>query len=201
MNQSIQVVVMGLGNLLWADEGFGVRAAEKLYAEYELPDYVDVVDGGTQGFNLLGFVEQASHLLVFDAIDFGHPPGSLHLYQNQAIPTYLSAKKMSLHQNSFSEVLALAQLKDTYPQQVILIGLQPVLLSDYGGSLTKEAKAQLPHAVTMAINQLLAWGVDVVPVSTERRLGCACLSMENYERVRLKRHRLEAIPLQEHDGG
>jgi hydrogenase maturation protease len=44
-----RVVVMGLGNLLWADEGFGVRVAERLYAHYHWPEYVEIVDGGTQG--------------------------------------------------------------------------------------------------------------------------------------------------------
>ena len=59
-----RVVVMGLGNLLWADEGFGVRVAERLYAHYHWPDEVEIVDGGTQGLNLLGYVESASHLLI-----------------------------------------------------------------------------------------------------------------------------------------
>lgn len=62
-----RVVVMGLGNLLWADEGFGVRVAERLYAHYHWPDEVEIVDGGTQGLNLLGYVESASHLLILDA--------------------------------------------------------------------------------------------------------------------------------------
>ncbi|EPT0045449.1 hydrogenase maturation protease, partial [Escherichia coli] len=52
-----RVVVMGLGNLLWADEGFGVRVAERLYAHYHWPEDVEIVDGGTQGLNLLGYVE------------------------------------------------------------------------------------------------------------------------------------------------
>lgn len=69
-----RVVVMGLGNLLWADEGFGVRVAERLYAHYHWPEEVEIVDGGTQGLNLLGYVESASHLLILDAIDYGLEP-------------------------------------------------------------------------------------------------------------------------------
>ena len=65
------VLVMGIGNILWADEGFGVRVAERLYAHYHWPEYVEIVDGGTQGLNLLGYVESASHLLILDAIDYG----------------------------------------------------------------------------------------------------------------------------------
>lgn len=93
-----RVVVMGLGNLLWADEGFGVRVAERLYAHYHWPEDVEIVDGGTQGLNLLGYVESASHLLILDAIDYGLEPGTLRTYAGERIPAYLSAKKMSLHQ-------------------------------------------------------------------------------------------------------
>lgn len=88
-----RVVVMGLGNLLWADEGFGVRVAERLYAHYHWPDEVEIVDGGTQGLNLLGYVESASHLLILDAIDYGLEPGTLRTYAGERIPAYLSAKK------------------------------------------------------------------------------------------------------------
>lgn len=88
-----RVVVMGLGNLLWADEGFGIRVAERLYARYHWPEEVEIVDGGTQGLNLLGYVEQASHLLLLDAIDYGLAPGSLRTYAGEKIPAYLSAKK------------------------------------------------------------------------------------------------------------
>ncbi|EEX5683809.1 hydrogenase 1 maturation protease, partial [Escherichia coli] len=110
-----RVVVMGLGNLLWADEGFGVRVAERLYAHYHWPESVEIVDGGTQGLNLLGYVESASHLLILDAIDYGLEPGTLRTYAGERIPAYLSAKKMSLHQNSFSEVLALADIRGHLP--------------------------------------------------------------------------------------
>lgn len=88
-----RVVVMGLGNLLWADEGFAIRVAERLYARYHWPEEVEIEDGGTQGLNLLGYVEQASHLLLLDAIDYGLAPSSLRTYAGEKIPAYLSAKK------------------------------------------------------------------------------------------------------------
>lgn len=53
-----EVTILGLGNLLWADEGFGVRAAEKLFEQYADNEKVDVVDGGTQGLALLPWLQQ-----------------------------------------------------------------------------------------------------------------------------------------------
>ena len=70
-------LVLGIGNLLWADEGFGVRCVEHLNAGYEFPESVRVMDGGTQGIFLLPWVRSARRLLLFDAIDFGLPPATL----------------------------------------------------------------------------------------------------------------------------
>lgn len=68
---------MGLGNLLWVDEGFGVWVVEWLYVYYYWFEYVEIVDGGIQGLNLLGYVESVSYLLIFDVIDYGLEFGML----------------------------------------------------------------------------------------------------------------------------
>ena len=116
-----RIVVLGLGNILYGDEGFGVRVAERLYSRYAFPDNVEIVDAGTQGHPLLAFVERATRLLLLDAVDFGLQPGTTVEKDSTDIPAYLSAHKMSLHQNSFSEVLALAELKDCLPEEIRLI--------------------------------------------------------------------------------
>lgn len=75
--------------------------------------------------------------MILDAIDYGLEPGTLRTYAGERIPAYLSAKKMSLHQNSFSEVLALADIRGHLPAHIALVGLQPAMLDDYGGSLSE----------------------------------------------------------------
>ena len=71
------VLILGIGNLLWADEGFGVRAVEELHRAYEFDDDVRVMDGGTQGIYLVQHIRETDILIVFDAIDYGLPPGTL----------------------------------------------------------------------------------------------------------------------------
>lgn len=130
-----RIIVLGLGNILYGDEGFGVRVAERLYSRYAFPDNVEIVDAGTQGHPLLAFVERATRLLLLDAVDFGLQPGTIVEKDSTGIPAYLSAHKMSLHQNSFSEVLALAELKDCLPEEIRLIGAQPLDMT-YGNTLS-----------------------------------------------------------------
>ncbi len=177
-----RIVVMGLGNLLWADEGFGVRAAEQVHSRYQLPERVEVIDGGTQGLLLLPYVEAADRLILLDAIDFGLVPATLKVFENSAVPAYLTAKKMSLHQTGFSEVLALADLKGSLPQHIVLIGVQPCDLEDYGGSLTAPVRARLEEAVDLAADWLTRWGVDLVPRHDhDDPLNSPALSLSRYE--------------------
>lgn len=152
------IIVLGIGNVLWADEGFGVRCIEALQRHWHFGPQVRLVDGGTQGLYLIQHVQAAKKLLIFDAIDYGLAPGTLKLVENDEVPRFMGAKKMSLHQTGFQEVLALAQLTGAYPEQVLLIGCQPEELDDYGGSLRPVVKAALEDALALAVRQIADWG-------------------------------------------
>jgi hydrogenase maturation protease len=159
---AFDTLVLGIGNVLYADEGFGIRAVEALNARYTFADSVRVMDGGTQGIFLLPWVRSARRLLIFDAVDFGMAPATLELVRGDDVPRYMGAKKVSMHQAGFQEVLASADLTDSLPAELALVGVQPKLLNDYGGSLTDGVKAQIEPAVALACRVLMDWGVDCI---------------------------------------
>lgn len=156
------IVVLGIGNVLWADEGFGVRCIEALDRDWQFAPHVRLIDGGTQGLYLIQHVQEAHKLLILDAIDYGLTPGTLKEVENEEVPRFLGAKKMSLHQTGFQEVLMLALLTERYPSEVLLIGCQPEELEDYGGSLRPCVKAALEDAVQRAVARLADWGAAPV---------------------------------------
>jgi len=182
------IVVLGIGNVLWADEGFGVRCVETLQREWTFAPHVDLIDGGTQGLYLIENVQSATKLLIFDAIDYGLAPGTLKLIENEDVPRFMGAKKMSLHQTGFQEVLCLAQFTGHYPEQVLLIGCQPEELEDFGGSLRDTVKQALPQALALGLERLKAWGAQPQarpqPLSEDATLTGAMLTLERYEAER-----------------
>lgn len=182
MTPSAEVLVLGIGNVLWADEGFGVRAVEALHEAYAMPDGVELIDGGTQGLNLLQPVVEARCVLVFDAIDFGLPPGTLRVLRDRQVPAW-SATKMSLHQQSFQDLLAVADLMGRFPPAMTLIGVQPERLSDFGGSLSACVKAQLHPAAELAVSELARWGYAPVRRTqpAPERLNDRALALAEYE--------------------
>ena len=157
-----RVLVLGIGNILWADEGFGVRTVEYLAARYEFPAPVELMDGGTQGLYLLPHLEDLAGLVIVDALDFGLPPATVHEVHGADVPATIGARKMSLHQTGFQEVLALLDLRGHAPRRVSLVGVQPVTMKDYGGGLTPEVAARV-EPVARAVLDLLARDYGVVP--------------------------------------
>ncbi len=178
------VLVLGIGNVLWADEGFGVRCVEALQAGWDFAPQVQLVDGGTQGLYLLDHICDADHVLVFDAIDYGLPPATLKVLRDEQVPTH-SNTTMSLHQASFMELLSLARLRDRFPRRITVIGVQPEVLDDLGGSLSPGVRARIDAAVALAVAELAAWGC--VPMRRSAAAGPAealnagALALQSYE--------------------
>jgi hydrogenase maturation protease len=158
-----QLLILGIGNILWADEGFGVRCVEAMDAAWQFGDDVTVLDGGTQGLYLLHFLEEARYLIVFDAVDYGKTPGEMVIAKDDEVPRFMGAKKMSLHQTGFQEVIACASLAGRLPESMMLIGVQPEQLEDFGGSLRDVVKAQIPRALEVALEQIKQWGIPYAP--------------------------------------
>ncbi|WP_444461398.1 HyaD/HybD family hydrogenase maturation endopeptidase [Rhodobacter capsulatus] len=180
-----RVLVLGIGNVLWADEGFGVRCVERMAETHALPANVRLLDGGTQGLYLLPFLEEAEALIVFDAVDFGFTPGTLVTMRDDDVPAFMGAKKMSLHQTGFQDVIATAQLMGYCPSRMTLIGCQPVELEDYGGSLRPAVAGRIDFAIAEAVRELRAWGIEVTKGATiSNDLVDPSLARDAYERGR-----------------
>ena len=179
------VLILGIGNLLWADEGFGVRAVEQLHRTHAFGDNVRLIDGGTQGLYLIHHVQDADILLVFDAVDYGLVPGTLHCVLGDDVPRFMGAKKMSLHQTGFQEVLMTADLLGRLPRHLALVGVQPHTLEDFGGSLTDMVRAQIDPAIDAGLRWLRGFGVEAprrdAPLPESERLGARALDLIPYE--------------------
>jgi len=181
-----EALVIGIGNVLWADEGFGVRAVEAVHAAFAFPEGVVLMDGGTQGMNLLEDVAISRRVLVLDAVDYGLPPGSLKVLRDDEVPAWGRAK-ISPHQTGFNDVLAHAALQGRAPERITVIGVQPEVLDDFGGSLRPAIRALLPEAVALAVQELASWGLHGrprAPGESYAALNDGALALEAYERGR-----------------
>lgn len=153
-----EIIILGVGNILFSDDGLGVRVVKKLLERYRFPDGVTVVDGGVLGINLLGVISHARHLIVVDTILNNGKPGDLHRLAGQDIPNRILAKN-SLHQVDLLEALTLCRLLDHVPETVIL-GIEPRDLETLATEMTEPVKAQVDNLVLMVLEELQSLGIS-----------------------------------------
>jgi hydrogenase maturation protease len=147
-----EIMVLGIGCILYSDEGFGVRVIEKIAQLFEFSNNVMLVDGGVLGVNLLGVISKPDHLIVVDAIRNKGNPGDLYRLEGDVIPERIRAKN-SLHQVDFLEVLTLCQALDKVPQTVI-IGVEPMDIETQSLELTPPIQAKVDPVIDMVLVEL-----------------------------------------------
>lgn len=158
---SANILVLGLGNFLLCDEGFGIRALELLQSRYDLPENVDCVDGGVLGLELLAYVKERTHLLAIDAVQNGQEPGTLVRLEGDEIPQGLSIK-LSMHQVRFADILALSLLRGAAPPRLVVWGMVPASLNS-GVELSEVVDVRLGELVENVAGELRQWSTAVVP--------------------------------------
>jgi hydrogenase maturation protease len=152
------IMVLGIGCILFSDEGFGVRVVEKMEKQYEFSDNVLLVDGGVLGINLLGVISKPKHLIVVDVIRNKGNPGDIYRLEGDAIPERIRAKN-SLHQVDFLEALTLCQALDHVPQTVI-IGVEPQDIDTQSLDLTPPIQARVDPIIELVLAELDRLGVS-----------------------------------------
>lgn len=152
-----RVVVIGVGNPLMRDDGFGLAVLEALLAGWDVPAGVELVDGGTWGMNLLPLIEDASALILVDAINAAAPPGAEIVLEHDQLPRYL-ATKISPHEIDLRDVLALAELRGRLPARTVALGVQPRRV-ELGEGLTPLIAARVASTAKRVAERLEAWGL------------------------------------------
>ena len=155
---SPEIMILGIGSILFSDDGFGIRVAHTIEKEYEFPDNVLVVDGGVLGINLLGVISKPKHLIVVDTMRNKGAPGDIYRVEGEAIPERIRAKN-SLHQVDFLEALTLCQALDNVPKTVI-IGIEPEDIQTLSLVLTPTLQAKVETVIQMVLSELDRLGVS-----------------------------------------
>jgi len=153
-----KTLILGVGNILLSDDGVGVHVVRRLEEEMAFPPEVEVLDGGTKGMDLLHYLEGVSRLLIIDAVETGEPPGTLVRLTGEQVPAYLSIK-MSPHEIGLPDMLFAAQLREIYPDEVVILGVQPAT-TEVGLDLSEPVAAQVDELVKRVLEELERWGIE-----------------------------------------
>ena len=155
----MNILVLGVGNVLLCDEGVGVRALGALEAQLEVPPGVEFMDGGTSGMELLGYIQGRDALIILDAVNCEALPGTIVRMEGDQVPA-LFQKKISPHQLGLSDLIAAARLTDSLPAKVVLFGIEPKDLGT-GLELSEDVAQSVEQLVVLVALELENLGVKV----------------------------------------
>lgn len=157
---TFKVAVLGVGNYLFSDEGFGVHMVKYLTDHYTFEPEIQLIDGGTSGMELLGFLDDFDHLLLLDCVGGDKAPGTVYAFDDSEVKYYFK-NDISVHEVGVQDILYIHSLKDEpdKPELVVsVIGCEPENL-DTGIELSETVKKSVPHALELVVQQLAEWGV------------------------------------------
>ncbi|MDD5722146.1 MAG: HyaD/HybD family hydrogenase maturation endopeptidase [Syntrophales bacterium] len=152
------ITVLGLGNILLSDEGFGVHFIRWFSERYRLPDDVEMIDGGTLGYALLDQIGDCQHLIVLDAIKMQDTPGSLYRFTREALELHMPPPT-SAHEVVFLDVICKAELIEQAPDDVIFLCIVPEAYGDLCLEMTVTSKEKFPNMETLLLKELSIHGI------------------------------------------
>ena len=149
--RSAKTIVLGLGNILHADDGAGAHAIRRLRGDARIPADVSLIEGGTLGLELLPYIWDCSRLIVIDAVDVGEAPGTILRMSEEELNSLPG--NSSVHQLGVSDLLvALRVLAERQPA-VVLLGVQPAN-TDWSTELSPPVAATMDFLVEAAIREV-----------------------------------------------
>jgi hydrogenase maturation protease len=136
-------LVLGLGNILFRDDGVGVRAVERLRQDgYE----AEIINGATLGLSLFDIFKNNEKVIVVDAVNMGRDPGTIACFKAEELLSLPENRNFSLHEIGLLEVLKIGFALEENFSNVIIIGIQPGII-EQGEGLSPEVEDKLPEII------------------------------------------------------
>jgi hydrogenase maturation protease len=156
----MQVLIYGAGNLILSDEGFGVHFVRHLEKHYEVPENVEIYDGGTLGIMVSFKFEEADRVILVDVVDTAGEPGDIFRYDREEIMLKRIPVKMSPHQIGLQEMLLISEMRDVPKNELTFFGIIPASL-DPGDTLSPPLQQGLEKVASLVVDELKSVGVEL----------------------------------------
>ena len=147
-----KILIAGIGNLLFSDEGIGVHVIREL-GQITLPPNVELIDLGTSTFDLAGLMEGKDKVILVDAIASEEPAGTVFKLTPEDLTSGKRKLLTSLHQLGVMETLEFVSRLGGVPE-VVIIGVTPKDYRSLGMELTPELKSALPRIVEVILKEI-----------------------------------------------
>ena len=152
--------VLGLGNVLMSDDGFGPFVVRVLEATYDAPANVEFIDVGTPGLDLTPYLLDAEAVIFVDTVTSAGRPGAIKTYSREEILRYPPQTRTGGHDPALKEALLTVDATGNGPRNVTLVGVVPEWIAT-GVALSPAVEASVSRAAMTVIQELEKLGVHM----------------------------------------
>lgn len=153
----MQILILGVGNILYTDEAIGVKAVLALQEKYQFPDNVTLMDGGTLGHNLMDALMNADLAIIVDAVKNGYEAGTICRLVGDDLRKSMSFRD-SMHQTDLVDTLIMCDLAGSRPDCVV-IGMEPKDYETLAIELSPEVQKNMPRLIDEVLKELTKYKV------------------------------------------
>lgn len=156
-------IVVGVGNMLFKDEGVGIYASEYLKQNYEFDGDLEIIDGGTLGFKLMTYFQEYENVIILDTVSIEENPGEIYRLPSDVLLGMGNYRKTA-HEVEIVEMLEIVSVLDSHAN-VTILGIIPEDIISVGIGLTETIENRFEEFILNALKEIESLGVKTKKVN------------------------------------
>jgi len=153
-------IVIGIGNLLFCDDGIGVIAVKYLEKNYEFEPSLELLDGGTLGFNLAEYFLEYENVFIIDTISTDDEAGTIYKIPSDKLLGAGSYKKTA-HEVEVVQMLEACELYDK-KAKITIFGIVPKDITSVEIGLSEVLESKFDMLILSVIKEVKELGVKAI---------------------------------------
>ena len=157
-------IVIGVGNMLFKDEGIGIYASEYIKQNYEFDDEtLEIIDGGTLGFKLMTYFQEYDNVIILDTVSIEDEVGGIYRLPSDVL-LGLGNYRKTAHEVEIVEMLEIVSVLDSHAK-VTIIGIIPEDIVSVGIGLTEQMENRFEEFILNGIKEIESLGIKATKVN------------------------------------
>jgi len=153
MSTMKKIVVLGVGNLLMGDDGFGPRVIKELQKR-EIPPNVEVMDAGVGGIAILSWIEDVDKVVIVDSVQTGNePPGTIYRFTDKEMPPS-DMFMLSLHDLNLVDTINIGRIVQKMPEEIVIYGVEVKRIAEFSREMSPEVEAAVTEISDLVMEEI-----------------------------------------------
>lgn len=147
------IKVLGIGNILVGDDGFGPRVLEDLQTR-EIPENVELIDAGVGGMSILSWIEDADKIIIIDSVQTGNEPvGTVYRFTDKEMPPS-NMFMLSLHDLNLVDTINIGRVVQKMPEEIIIYGVEVIRVAEFTKEMSPEVEAAVKEVADLVMEEI-----------------------------------------------